>query len=28
VMQCPGNSWGIDPANGKITLTGNDIANC
>jgi type IV pilus assembly protein PilA len=28
VMQCPGNNWGIDATNGKITLTGNDIANC
>ena len=28
VMQCPGNSWAIDAGNGKITLTGNTIANC
>ena len=29
VMQCPGNAWTIDPANGKITFTaGNDIPAC
>jgi type IV pilus assembly protein PilA len=28
VMQCPGNTWNIDAANGKITLTGNDISVC
>ena len=28
IMQCPGNTWAIDPANGKITLSGNDVSVC
>jgi type IV pilus assembly protein PilA len=28
VFQCTGSSWAVDPLNGKITYTPNDVSAC